>query len=411
MSRARWITALTVALLWAQPVIGASALSSLGYGLPQTSFSIRAAGMGMVSVAFTDTLGLNLLFPAAWSGSPTARFGFSGDYSTVRLEDLSGSDTNDEAGFTGAGMAVPVGRDWFLGVTISPYTRMDYKWVSDGTKTWMSSTVEQSGEGGISQMLIAVSLPTISQLRIGLALRPVFGKIDRRWIENYPAQSSSVTADRPASIETSDRFNGVGWGLSCQWVKSGFWSAGLAILGPASLEVERAVKTFAAGSKQIEEEVDLPENYDLPLDITVGAAGLLGEHSAGFEIEWQGWGGVEHPAELAGSLKDALRFGVGWEWAPEYRPLDPMWRALAYRGGLYMQDHYVTNIQGNKARRIALTGGISIPYHDGKSRLDVAFEIGWMGDRDEDGVTERTIGFSLGFNHSEKWFLSRREKN
>lgn len=411
MNHTRWVTALLTAILWTQPVIGASALSALGYGLPQTSFSTRAAGMGMVSVAFPDTLGLNLLFPAAWSGSPNARFAFSGDYSKVRLEDLSGSDRNDEAGFTGAGMAVPVGRDWFLGVTISPYTRMDYKWVSDGTKTWTSSTVEQSGEGGISQGLIAVSLPAISQLRVGLALRPVFGKIDRRWIESYPAQGGYLTADRPAGILTSDRFKGVGWGLSCQWVKSGFWSAGLAVLGPASLEVKRENEISSAGSKQLEEEVDLPENYDLPLDITVGAAGWMGEHSAGFEIEWQGWGGVEHPAELAGSLRDALRFGVGWEWSPEYHPLDPMWRALAYRGGIYMQDHYVTNKQGNKARRIALTGGISIPYHEGKSRLDVAVEIGWMGDRDEDGVTERTIGFSLGFNHSEKWFLSRREKN
>ena len=411
MSRARWITALTVALLWVQSVIGASALSSLGYGLPQSSFSTRAAGMGIVSVAFPDTLGLNLLFPAAWSGSPTARFGFSGDYSKIRLEDQSGSGRNDEAGFTGAGMAVPVGRDWFFGVTISPYTRMDYKWVSHDTTTFGASstiTVEQSGEGGISQGLIAVSLPAISQLRVGLALRPIFGKIDRRWVEDYPAAT-----DRPASLLTNDRFKGVGWGLSCQLVKSGFWSAGLAILGPASLEVERefeiSAKISGLDSTQFEKETEL--SYDLPLDITVGAGGWLGEHSAGFEIEWQGWGGVENPAELAGSLKDALRFGVGWEWSPEYRPLDPIWRTLAYRGGLYMQDHYVTNIQDNKAKRIALTGGISIPYHNGKSRLDVAIEIGWMGDRDEDGVTERTIGFSLGFNHSEKWFLSRREKN
>jgi len=408
MRAAKWtvILLLTLAPFTTKPAWSESALSSLGYGLPQPNANTRAAGMGMVSLAVPDSLGLNLLSPASWGGLETARFGFGGNYSSMYLEDMFNSDVSEQADFTGVAMAVPVRGEWFVGLSISPYTRMNYEWEFDDSTSWTSTSVKQQGKGGISQGLVALSIPVRTGMRLGAAVRPIFGKVDQHWREKYP----DIEANS-AGISISDRLHGVGWALSWQWIKPQLWSVGLSLMGPTQVSVERQTVVLAAGWSLYDKKVELPEKYDLPWDCSFGAAHWLGRHLAGFEVQYQGWDATDSPRALTDRFTDAFRFGAGWEWSPEYRPLDPLWKVLTFRSGFYMQDHYVRSLSGHQARKIAFTGGFSIPYFKGRSRVDIALEVGWMGDRDSDGVAERSIGLNIGFNHSEKWFIGRRERN
>ncbi|MDP8239203.1 MAG: hypothetical protein P9X24_08940 [Candidatus Hatepunaea meridiana] len=400
------ITTLVLAIACITPAWCDSALSSLGYGLPQPAANARSAGMGMVSLGMPDTLGLNLLSPASWSGSATTRFGFGGNFSSMYLEDVFGGDASDQAGLTGIGMAIPIGKDRFVGFTVSPYTRMQYEWEVRSSTDLGASTIGQHGIGGFSQIMAALSTPVWDGVRLGLAVRPIIGKVDRHWREKY-----DDTAVKSAGVSVSDRFQGIGWALSCQWNQPEAWTVGMSLFGPTSAGIERQTVIFSDGYAQYDQKEEPSERYDLPWDFTIGIGRWIGRHRTGFEAQWQGWDGVEKPAVLTDDFTDALRLGVGWEWAPEYRPLDPLWRIFTFRGGLYTQDHYAVNVTGHQARRIALTGGISIPYYTGKSRIDIAIEIGWMGDKDLDKIAERTIGFTFGFNHSEKWFVGRRKRN
>jgi len=403
MKRLTWI--LASAILLTNSGWCASALTALGYGLPSTSANARAGGMGMISLAAPDSLGVSYLHPAAWGGNEATRFCFSGGYANLSLKDPSGSDANDEAGLNGVAFVVPVGRGKLLGLTISPYTRMDYKWTVEDSVDWAATRVLQQGTGGFSQGMLGLSLPLHTGMRLGLALRPLFGKVDRHWRETYQGVEANSSGE-----SISDRFNGFGWGLSWQWQNPGFWSLGMSILGPVKVNVTRQTVILAAGYSVYDDKGKLGEKYELPWDITLGAAQWFGRHIAAGEIQYQGWGGVDRPKRLADRFMDAWRFSLGWEWAPEYRLLDPFWRSLTYRSGVYLQDNYTRSLAGHRARRIALTGGLSIPCYGGRSRIDLAFEIGWMGDETLDGIAERTVGFSIGFNHSEEWFIGRREK-
>lgn len=382
-----------------------SALSALGYGLPTVGTNASANGMGMISLAIPDTLGLSYTCPAAWSGGETTRFGFSGAFTSVSLEDMSGSDANDQAVLNGVAFVVPIGKGRFLGMAISPYTRMDYKWTVNDSVDWAATTVLQQGTGGLSQGLVGISMPVINSMRLGLAVRPLFGKVDRHWRENY----SGVDANS-SGISLSDRFHGAGWGLSWQWQNPGFWGIGLSILGPASIGVERQTVVLAEGLAVYDEKDDLDEKYELPWDVTIGASQWLGRHIAAFEIQYQAWDNVKKPENLADRFTDAFRASLGWQWSPEYRPFDSFWKSLTYRSGIYIQDNYTLGIDGHQARRIAWTCGLSLPYFGERSRIDLALEIGWMGDKERDGIAERTIGFSVGFNHSEEWFIGRKER-
>lgn len=394
-----------ILLLAAQQVFSESALSSLGYGLPQSTANARASGMGLVSLAMPDTLGLNMLSAAAWNGPATTRFGFSGYMIRTSLENNRVSENNDQTGLTGAAMVIPLGEGRFFGLALSPYTRMCYKWEYNGSSDIGSSTVSDSGRGGLTQCLVSFSTAIKRDMRLGFTIRPIFGQIYQRWGEHFDDD-----ALRSSGIQVVDRFIGLGWGFSWQLVQPAGWAAGVSLLGPITVNVERQTTILVNYYNQQEDKEDIAGGYDLPWDIAFGAGRAFGRHRAGFEFAWQGWSGVNHASVPIKLLEDALRYGIGWEWAPDYRPFDPFWREMTYRGGLYYQDHYALGASGYQSHKFALTGGMSIPYYDAKSRIDLALEIGWMGDRSRDKVTERTVKFSIGFNHSQKWFIGRREK-
>ncbi|NQU06909.1 MAG: hypothetical protein HQ568_12505 [Calditrichaeota bacterium] len=407
MKRTLLFTILLSAVITFKPAIADSALSSLGYGLPQSVANARAAGMGLVSLAMPDTLRINLLSPASWDGPATTRFGFGVDMIHTRLEDKYATDENDISRLNGLALGIPVGKDRFIGFGISPYTRMEYEWTTIGSNALIPSEVTEWGRGGISQSIIAFSTPFKQEFRLGISVRPIFGQIDRRWLEN-----PSDETYKSSGIQVVDRLSGVGWGLSCQWNRLDGWAAGMVVQSPIGVGVKRQIRILVDNVVQYDDKTRISDGYDLPWDVSFGVSrAFLSNHRTGFEFAWQGWSGLENAIVPTNDLADAMRLGLGWEWSPNYMPFDPLWKALTYRGGFYMQDHYALGINGNQSRKVALTGGISVPYFDLKSRIDIALEIGWMGDRSKDEIAERTISISIGFNHSQKWFIGRREKN
>ncbi len=404
MMRFRWMLAVLTVALWAGSVQGASSLSALGFGLLRESAGARSAGMGFVSLAVPDSLGLNLLAPALWDGPATARFGFQGAVVSTRTSDeVYGSDDSDEAGLRGVAMALPIGRGRFLGLAVTPYTRMDYEWEVWRSTEWSRVLERSEGSGGVAQGLLALATPVGRGIRLGLSSRAIFGKVDRSWRAEFPG-----VAANPAEEFISDRFKGIGWGLSWSWVGAAGLSVGGCVTGPVRMEIQQEETIYSGWSEQVDTTRELDEDYDLPWDVAIGVSRRFGPHLTAVELAWHGWDAVSHPESMADGFTDAFRLSAGWEWSPEYRQFDPFWRALVFRGGGYLQEHYVLSSSGHQSRRVAVTGGISIPYFAGKSRLDIALEMGWSGSRSQDGVAERSLTLAVGVNHSEKWFVGRR---
>ena len=273
-----------------KPAIAESALSSLGYGLPQSTANARAAGMGLVSLAMPDTLRINLLSPATWDGPATTRFGFSVNMIHTRLEDQNAVDENDMSRLNSLALGIPVGKDRFIGFGISPYTRMEYEWKTIGSNALIPSEVSEWGRGGISQGIIAFSTPIQNELRLGISIRPVFGQLDRRWLEN-----PSDATYKSSGIKIVDRLSGVGWGLSCQWNQPAGWCAGVALQSPIGVSVKRQTTILVDKSVQNVDKKDISGGYDLPWDVSIGLSRtFFSSHRAGFEFAWQDWSDMEN---------------------------------------------------------------------------------------------------------------------
>ena len=399
---------------------GESSLSARGYGLLRESSSARAAGMGGVALAVPDTLGLNLLFPALWQGSSTTRFSLHGGYISTTTSDRYGSDVSDVAELGGLAVTIPIRQDWFFGVTLTPYTRMDYRWETSESTDWSSTNEIYHGRGGISQGLVGLSFPVGERNRFGVVGRALFGELEQKWSVSYTDVEANTS-----NIEIKDRLKGIGWGLSWNWIAPRDetilrgWSVGAYLFGPAELNVvqhrlitsKRILSGRVVAIDTLENaKNDLDENYDLPWDFGLGVSRSMGRHITAVEMAYHGWGQLSQPSEMVEQLRDAYRFSAGWEWDPEYRPFDVTWKALAYRAGAYWQQQYALSLTGHQTQQFGLTGGISIPYNNNLSRVNLALEIAWMGSQDQDGASERMIRFTLGINHKEQWFIGRKER-
>ncbi len=379
-----------------------SSLSALGYGRQFESSSSRSAGMGLAGMATADSLSLDLFMPANWAGPRTARFGFNSFTVRETVSDNTGTDASDNGGVGGIGFVVAAGKTAFVGFTITPITLMDYRWKSTGSTPWSATLTRRQGQGGISQALIGGSFQYNEKLRLGITARPVFGKVERLWKLDYTdggGFSSSQTY--------SDRFAGFGVSLSGRWQQDD-WSFGALVNSPISISVQRQLVVGEGGQAQVDSTYDLSEKYDLPLDFGVGFSKRYLRQLIAVDVMLHNWGSVDPPSIEGGTFDNSYRLSAGWEFYPEYRPLDPFWQAWIYRAGFYTSNNYGLSASGHQANRMAFTAGLGIPYAKGRSRLDLAVEYGWAGNKSDDGVVEQMLGITLGFNHSEQWFVGRR---
>lgn len=399
----RKISLALLVLLWTAISLRAeSSLSALGYGKQFETSSARSAGMGLASMGIADSLSLDLFMPANWAGPRTARFGFNSYTVRETVSDNTGTDASDNGGIGGIGFVVAAGRTAFLGFSVSPVTLMDYRWKSVGAAPWSATLTRRQGQGGISQGLVGGSMQYNDNLRLGLAFRPVFGKVERLWKVDYTEGGGFS-----ASQTISDRFAGYGLSFSGRWQMND-WSLGALVNTPISINVQRQVVIGAGGLAQVDSTYDLDETYELPLDIGVGFSKKYANQLLAVDAIVHNWSSVDPPSIEDGSFDSNYRLSAGWEFAPDYRPLDPFWQTWVYRAGIYTSNSYGLSASGHQANRFTVTGGLGIPYAKGRSRLDIAVEYGWAGDKTDDGAAEKTLGITLGFNHSEQWFVGRR---
>ncbi len=404
------LTIIFLTLLLCNSAYSGSAYSALGFGLGNTGINARSAGMGSISIALPDSLSLDLQAPAAWGGIATVRFSLTGNISRVYSEDINGGSVDDHGRFNGAVMAVPFGRGIVFGVTLSPFTRMNYKWYAGDYET---DAERLQGRGGFTQSLVGLSFPIKKNLNLGLALRGIFGKIEKHWQIDFEDPN-----ELGASQTISDRYKGVGGSLSGSYLHKSGWSIGFNFNSNVEISVDRQEVVKQGYKTQYDSTVTLDTKYDLPVDFSIGIGKRFKRHSFGLETAFYNWDSAEEPASITGDFQNANRISVGWEWTPGYRAFDPRWRMFTYRAGVYLNDHYVksglqseTDSENYQPSYYGISAGIGVPYFNGLSRLDFGIEYGWMGDKQKHGVSEDFIIFTIGFNHSETWFVGQREKD
>lgn len=389
----------------ASPLLAESALSSLGYGLINYSTNTRGVGMGFLSITSRDTMGLNTRTIALWEGKATTRFQIEGLQNRTITSDNYGESSSDEINIVSATLAVPLKGNKFIGLAITPVTRMNYRWTTENTAGWTQINERHTGRGGITQGILGLSTPLGDKIRLGIGGRMLMGKIERYWRVEFP----DVAATQ-ASITTSERFRGAGFTLSSRYLLDKQNAFSVLINSPIELWTEQQSIIQSGSSNRTDTTARVTPGYDTPWELVLGYGINIKRHHLGVEYEWDNWVSVSKSSNFTDRLTDAHRVSFGWEYKPEFRPFDAVWKIPAYRAGFYYKRHYILDTSGNPFNGLGFSAGLSLPYNRNQSRVDLAIQFGWLGDSVDNNLRERTVNISLSFINSEQWFIGRRAK-
>lgn len=374
-------------------------LSSLGWGWESMS-SAKGNLDGFLVVP--DTLFPHPILSASWRNSSSVRFHlqWAGFHNLNR--DPSGTDRTDDLGWKSLVVTLPIGNHLAMGLSLQPLTRLSYRWNVIQRQNFFNEETTQvnmiwEGKGGLTQAVLGAGIKGNSQWSLGIGVRSIIGKVERRHQLMFPDQRDWADA-----LSTqSDRVEG--WTPLLSWTgRYSSFAIGGWISPAIKLQVERQ-QTFTR-EKTVISDTTIGKAYqaDFPWEWALGIT------RSGELHRWGVTGEVHHWEKIASSLSGgepttSYNLSLGWLYLPAYRPFGPFYRSWALRGSVFYYKHYL-RYQGEGMGEVGGEAGIGIPLARGRIRLDWGIMGGRTTQVKSIGLNQTRWVYTLNILYQEFWF-------
>jgi len=331
-------------------------LAASGLGYPPGGVSARAAGAAGATAEIDPTSVLN---PAALSQSGTFEVFAQGAVERRRTEVNDPATTSVLPSFPLAGMSLPVGRRWSVGISLASF--LDRTWGTtseiplelDGTP--VVARDRATSEGGMTDVRIATAYRMTEGLSLGLAAHVVTG-------ENRLALSRTfVDAPQFGTYSQSSLVDYFGTGFS----------AGVLYTPVRRLTIGASAKVGGNLDARVRDTV--VANASIPT--RWGASVQYGIPGAAFaaRIGYTQWSDFNGFSERVSAVPSTLDPQDGWEYALGVEMDGPsaFGTPMVVRAGINRRD-LPFRISGNALKESQVTGGIGIPLAGGRALMDLA---------------------------------------
>lgn len=386
------LLALLAVLLFATSVNAGSYYSRFGYGLVRFRDGVKAAAMGGVSLAITDSVSIFYWNPAAMATINTTHI--QGEFLYDRANLTLGPTTAKfhDSNVNGLGILFPLQRGYTVAFGIQPYSQVDYEFSDEetGAKPYTQSLL---GSGGLDNFYLAFA-GTIGRVRFGVASDFYFGLVRRTWSVNFADIRYTDTQD-----QTSTHFKGLGFHGGVQTTLKR-WQLGAAFGAPVSLNAETRYdyRFVVTDPTPVSFETRLPLWYGFGASYQAGPKWLFGA-----QYRTQQWSDLATTELLGAEGVDSYNLGLGLQFTPSFDRLLNNIGRIHYRLGASLSRLPYADIGGKNISERTISAGFGLPFNRGDSRLDFAVEYGKRGN--DDNLAQETIfRFSASVIGSERWF-------
>lgn len=400
--------------------LGNSPYSSLGMGEFYGDGYSDNTGMGQSGVSTGSGVQINNLNPALWSRNKftTLDFGLIGQYKDI----TSGVKKQQNAGGNLAyvSLAFPVSPRWTLGVSLKPYSFVDFENTSvrsiPGTADY--AIYYNSGKGGLNKASFTNSYQIGKYLSLGLESSYFFGNIRKASEVLIPLQDVSTNYLV---------------GISERTVFSDFaFRGGAALRIPIkkdnklnlNLGGAYTFKTNLNGNQTTVYELSqdsfvLPGASDTLTNDRPGYMTVPSQYQVGVSLEWpfklilsadynhQSWSEYKGFNKAGDGLKDVSRVNLGVEYLPRFLSLK-YFENVRYRVGFsHGNTPYAVNNKDIKDTNFSF--GFTFPMGQRYQNLiSIALVGGQRGTTSPGVVRERYGKAVLGITLMERWFQKQK---
>lgn len=388
---------------------GGSGYSRFGVGDVRYIPSDRSTGMGGTAIALLGTNAISTLNPATWTQLNRMRFALGATYEGYSSTDGSGSSFLSGANFNGVVFALPISMEQGVVVSagITPYSTVNYNVVTKVTEAGFTYSLQQIGEGGLSNTYLGVSARFGRDWHVGAKLNYMFGTLQHKTNQIF-----SVSQFTNAEVSRATRMNGVsvtfgmmysGAGELLSFPESNSLAIGAIFTTAARMTTIRENNyEYSAGGLVTRDTINVGEGMStLPLALGVGISYMPKDRFiVAADLFYQNWNqfillGI-HPDEL----RDSYRLSLGGEFLPRKEVSAGYLEKVAYRVGLF---YYASNlrIDGRGINELGITGGLGLPMF-GETRFSISVEYSTRGTKDLQKDNILRVSFTL--SSGELWF-------
>jgi|GEM_PF-3308081 len=397
-----WVLGITVLAVLGGSVGAAeceSIFSSLGLGETLLPTTARGRGMGGTGISVIDTVSGSFLNPA--TASLVERVTLSVVYvPEVRYPaGPEGASRNWSSRLSALSVVFPFPRGVSVSVGLGVWGDMssEARWTGSNETTAYEGRHER--EGGIFALPFSLSFPLGERvlMAVGLSLTQVSSR--ETWSKLFPSAEYQDTRDVPEGEFSGARLSGALLIRGSEKV-----SLGLVAYQGRDLEGTVRTRTIFGGDFESTASAHLPALY---------GAGLCYHPRPGWSLAVEGWRTRWGDFRIADAapLPDRVthRVAVGLERAPERKTGSRLAR-LPLRVGYWSEPAAFDRPDGEKVVTRMVTLGTGFPLVGRGAWLDLAVEVGRVGEGSINGAQEKVVRFSLGLIASEKWHRKRQTR-
>ena len=161
--------------------------------------------------------------------------------------------------------------------------------------------------------------------------------------------------------------------------------------------------------------ISVPDTV-LPYTETIGSFKLPNNFGAGImfskkdnwrfgaDMDYTQWSNFDYNG-LIGTLNDEMRLAIGGSYTPKRE--NNIFQRTEYKAGFNYRQSFL-NQNNNQVIGYSTTFGLGLPFN--KSKVNLGFELGNLGNVQDNSFQERFLNFYLGITINEYWFQRLREK-
>jgi hypothetical protein len=361
-------------------------------GVSEETGDARARGMGVLGISFDDRRTAITQNPAT-----LARL----EYMTMSAMLVTGGRTSRDATqeeqravarFPHARAALPMFGRIVLSAGFNGWRnfkgRIDLPPDSIDGLVYQQSFVR---DGTIFVFPLGLSLPLTRWLQVGGSFDYVMGTVDESWEARGDSLVSLATRRRD---EMNGRTGTLG-ALLTPWswfTVGGSWSPAFVANGSTRWTMEDV--RIVTNTVPIRDEA-VQGNVKFPSAVRGGLTfNPLRKLMLTSDLLWRNWDVYSGRLFEAEAVQNEWRIGTGLEWQRDGR--------TDLRLG-FSQHRWAQIVGGNELKETTVHLGLGFDLSREASRIDLAFEYGWIGSIERNGFEERTFRFLVSISGQEKW--------
>lgn len=386
-----------------------------GLGKVGLNYSVSASGRGKSSLAYSDSLSVNMQNPASLAFIRNAGIEMSVQSNHNFLQGTG--NTNNYTGFSYGTLKFPLTRKgaFILGIVPLSSANASYQILAED----YSEISHSLGNIYAATLGAGYALFPKKQVAFGVSADYLIGG----YTITNDIEFESGSSLTPVRIERAEGFSGLQFSAGVNVTPFDFISIGASYTLPGPAARREITRYMAISSSYYYSYIDTAEFSDInifPEQLRLGLALKLApryiltgdwvryqfsENDADFSInrfyEGQATGPFQH-------------YGVGIEKQGILSEYVPFHRSLTYRFGAFYDEHYLIDSEGTPIRTYGISLGLGIPFNQYRNRIDAAFVGEYNSGTifgDAEGpllhAREFVYHFTVSISIAETWFHTR----